>query len=412
MGTRERATVDRRSRVDGQVPRLAADEVFVDVLPAAFEQHADLLAPALAVRPLRPLTIVVDGDRWHLSADEGRARVTPGGDAPAVLLDGDQLADLVADQATPITWLSSGTLTLDGTRLEHVLWWWLVLRGALDGVAPHVPGAVALTDAEGRPLDLQRTFDPDEPAEEMAAHLAAAGFLHIGGLFTEAEMAAISADMDEAAPRYSKGDGRSWWAELADGEDALVRMQFFDTESPAAAELVADERLQQLAGLLDDGHRWGLRSTGNRLEALFKPLGVVRGISDIPWHKDCSLGRHSYDCSGLTVGISVTGSDATSGQLSMVAGSHRALVWPAPVVQPGLDLPVVDVPTRAGDITIHCSCTMHMANPPIERPRRVMYTSFGLPPVDPEAAAAGRRRLGDVREVASTTVSQPPAPTR
>jgi len=38
------------------------------------------------------------------------------------------------------------------------------------------------------------------------------------------------------------------------------------------------------------------------------------------------IGRHSYDCCGLTVGISVTGADARSGQLRVVAGSHRALI--------------------------------------------------------------------------------------
>ena len=48
----------------------------------------------------------------------------------------------------------------------------------------------------------------------------------------------------------------------------------------------------------------------------------MKGISDVPWHKDCSLGRHSYECCSLTVGISVTGADAESGQLRVVAGSH------------------------------------------------------------------------------------------
>ena len=48
---------------------------------------------------------------------------------------------------------------------------------------------------------------------------------------------------------------------------------------------------------------------GNIIEALVKPIGVVRGISDLPWHKDCSIGRHSYRCCGITVGVSVTGAD-------------------------------------------------------------------------------------------------------
>ena len=149
----------------------------------------------------------------------------------------------------------------------------------------------------------------------------------------------------------------------------------------------------------------------NALEALVKPIGVVEGISDVPWHKDCSLGRHSYECCSLTVGISVTGADETSGQLRVVAGSHRALVWPA-FLRRDNPLPVVDLPTGTGDVTVHLSCTLHMAQPPVERERRVMYTGFRLPPLRPDAAAEARRRLRDVRETAATTVSQPPSTVR
>jgi hypothetical protein len=81
-------------------------------------------------------------------------------------------------------------------------------------------------------------------------------------------------------------------------------------------------------------------------------------------------------------------------------------VWPAPVLQPGLDLPVVDLPTRTGDVTIHLSCTLHMAHPPVDRERRVMYSGFSLPPPDPALALAGRARLGQIREAAPVTVSQ------
>ena len=404
-----------RTRVDGELRPIEPAEFFGRDLPSVLDGAGERLAPTLEFLPLRPLTIVVGEAAWLLRVDGDRAVVAPAGpftgDRAGVVLriTADQLGLLVADQVTPMGWLAGGTLAIEGGRLADVLNWWLVLRASLDGTTPHVPGAVALTDERGEPLDLGRAFAPGDPPEEMAAFLAQAGYLHVAGLFTEAEMDAVSADMDRAAPRYTKGDGRSWWAQLEDGADALVRMQGFDRESTAVAELVADSRLQGLASLTGDGHQFGRRSD-NRIEALFKPIGVVEGISDIPWHKDCSLGRHSYDCCGVTVGISVTGADATSGQLRVVAGSHRALVWPAPVLQPGLDLPVVDLATRAGDITVHLSCTLHMAQPPVATPRRVMYTSFGLPSLAPEAAAEARRRIGAIRESAPVTVSQPPSP--
>ena len=113
------------------------------------------------------------------------------------------------------------------------------------------------------------------------------------------------------------------------GERRLVRMQGFDRESDATDALLDDPRFRSLADIAGDGHVADGARGANRIEALFKPLGVVEGISDVPWHKDCGLGRHSYDCCGLTVGISVTGADAVSGQLRVIAGSHRALVWPA-----------------------------------------------------------------------------------
>jgi hypothetical protein len=304
---------------------------------------------------------------------------------------------------------SSGVLDLQG-RLERLLDWWLVLRGALDGVAPHVQGAMTFADAGGAPLDLRRCFDWGDADEEMDRFLGQAGFLHVAGVFSEPEMAAVSADMDRAAPSYAQGDGRSWWARTDDGVDRLVRMQGFDAMSPTAATLVADGRLARLGALTGDGHQWGAMDS-NALEALVKPIGVVEGISDIPWHKDCSLGRHSYECCSLTVGISVTGADETSGQLRVVAGSHRALVWPA-FLRRDNTLPVLDLPTSTGDVTVHLSCTLHMAQPPVERERRVLYTGFRLPVLRPEAAAEARRRLLDVRETAATTVSQPPSPVR
>ncbi len=62
----------------------------------------------------------------------------------------------------------------------------------------------------------------------------------------------------------------------------------------------------------------------------------------------------------------------------MVAGSHRALIQPA-FVRRDLDLPQLDLPTATGDVTVHLSCTLHMAQPPVSQERRVLYTDFSLP---------------------------------
>jgi hypothetical protein len=284
------------------------------------------------------------------------------------------------------------------------------LRAALDGRAIHTPGAVTFEDPDGRELDLHRAFRADDDPEPMRTFLETAGFLHITGVFTENEMAEVSNDMDAAAPRYEPDDGRSWWARTADGTNRLVRMQGFDSHSDVTMRLLDDDRFRSIGRIPGDGHVFGEKRADNRIEALVKPIGVVEGISDVPWHKDCSLGRHSYECCSMTVGISVTGADEASGQLRVVAGSHRALVWPA-FVRKGTDLPQIDLPTRTGDVTVHLSCTMHMAQPPVERERRVMYTGFSLPMADRSAAGAARARLREVREAAPVTVSQQPGHT-
>jgi hypothetical protein len=104
----------------------------------------------------------------------------------------------------------------------------------------------------------------------------------------------------------------------------------------------------------------------------------------------------------LVTGISVTEADARSGELGVIAGSHRANVQLVDL-HPGLDLPRIPLPTRTGDVTVHCSCTLHMSRPPVERERRVVYTGFDLAPrpgdadvtVDPDEIRRERAALND-----------------
>ncbi len=402
-------SVDVRTRVDGPRPDLDPAEFFAHTLPSLVDAHSECILPARDFIEPRPTVLDVDGDSWLLRADDGRVTVTHDNGTDAVAharLTGEQLADLVADQQTIMSLWAGNTLTQSRGTVGHLLDWWLVLRAALDGTPIYTPGSVALLDRDGAPLDLTRTFRHSDDIDEMAYFLRTAGFLHIESLFTEDEMAAISTDMDRAAPTYQPGDGRSWWARTVGGDTRVVRMQGFDRDSEGAHALLDDERFLGLAALPGAGHEFGRKRAGNRIEALFKPIGVTEGISDIPWHKDCGIGRHSYDCSSLTVGISVTGADAVSGQLWALAGSHRALVWSG-ILQPDLDLPQVPLATRTGDVTLHLSCTMHMAQPPVERERRVMYSGFSLPPLDnadTDALSVARARLGSVRETAPLTV--------
>jgi len=402
---------DQRLRIDEARPPLDPCEFFGSSLPALLDEHASCIVPALAFVAPRPIVFEIDGDAWTLiaSTDDARVSITSGArdDVTAhVHLTREQLDDVVNDQHTIMSLWAANQLRQSKGNVGHVLDWWLVLRAAIDGTPMHVPGAITFTAADGSPLDLGRSFRPGDDVEEMRHFLREAGFLHVRGVFTADEMRAVSADMDAAVPNYTQGDGRSWWARTGDGDTRLVRMQGFDRHSDTVHGLLDDARFLSLAEIPGVGHEFGRKRANNRIEALFKPIGVTEGISDIPWHKDCGIGRHSYECCGLTVGISVTGADDVSGQLHVIAGTHRALVWSG-IRQPDLDLPDIPLPTETGDITLHLSCTMHMAQPPLERERRVMYSGFSLPPLgnaSPDARAEARARLGAVRESAPLTV--------
>jgi hypothetical protein len=62
---------------------------------------------------------------------------------------------------------------------------------------------------------------------------------------------------------------------------------------------------------------------------------------------------------------------------------------------------------------VHCSCTLHMAQPPVDRERKVLYTGFALPARSAPGAAQARAlaQISAVREASYKNVSQAPAST-
>src|SRR5437762_1933685 len=404
-------SLDFRTRTDDDIRDVDTRDFFVHDLPELIAAHAHFAVAGAADLRVEPFTFHTPSGAWTLALADDRIELRRGdGGVACVRVSDSDVSDLVNDLKTPMTFLTGGTLDMARGDLGDFLDWWVVLRALIDGRRAYSNGSVEFVDRDGAPLDLHRSFTPDDDDADIAHFLAQAGFLHLRGWFEPAVMAEIATEMDVALPTYSRDDGRSWWARTADGADRCVRMEYFHEHSPSAAGLLDSDRYRRIGALTSD--RYEARVNGNRVEALVKPIGVVEGISDVPWHKDCSLGMHSYRCCGLTVGISVTGADARSGQLRVVAGSHRALVQPA-FVRSSCDLPIIDLATATGDVTVHCSCTLHMSQPPVERERRVMYTGFGLPPKEQvgEAQQRAMAAIGAVREGAYKTVSQTPGHT-
>ncbi|MEZ5573864.1 MAG: phytanoyl-CoA dioxygenase family protein [Halioglobus sp.] len=401
-------SIDCRTRRHCDRKPLHKDEIFDTLIPQALSRNGELAARGLRYKNLPALTLTADNRSVTLRERRGALRIEAGAasDSAAVSLDSDALSDLVQDWATCMGLAMSSRVKMTQGNFEHWIGWEPVFRALFDGRPVHEAGAITVTDRNGGDLDLHRSFTVDDDHDEISHFLHQAGFLHLRGVFTENEMAAVSADLDAALARARPDDGASWWAGDSNGLQQAVRVLFFHEQSAALRDLLEDKRLQWLADITGD-HLGGSSEGAAAMsaEGLIKPLDIKTGLSDLPWHKDCGQGRHSYYCNGLTVGISVTGADERSGALGVVPGSHRANVQSAGKDY-SLDLPAIKLVTQTGDLTVHCSDTLHRAYPPIDRPRKVVYTGFRQPlmagdvieevPLEKERAA--RAKLTNVQD--------------
>ena len=326
---------------------------------------------------LVPLSLDVEGEQFTLVSEEGRLVVRRGaGQALVAALDHEAFSELVNDAVSTFGLTMSGRADIKVGSVDDFVAWEPVLRCLLDGRAVYEPGAIGFHDRDGSPLELQRSFTLDDDPDEIGHFLAEAGFLHIEGVFSEDEMAAVSHDLDDAITAAERDDGASWWAQTQGGEWYPARILGFNQKSPALRDLLHCERFEAIGKFTDDQFVQRDPDIEDSAEGLLKKVQVIEGISDVSWHKDCAMGGHSRHCCGLTVGLSVTGAGRENGELGVVPGSHRANI--APLGVEGLDLARLPLPTHTGDVTVHCSCTLHMSRPPVSSERRVVYTGFGL----------------------------------
>jgi hypothetical protein len=396
-------SIDHRTRLYRDFHPISRDEIFDSLLPDAVERNGELAGRGLRYKQLPSLALEVDGRAVTLAERDGKMMLDAGhasAGARAALTE-DALSELLQDKRTTMGLAMNSMVKMETGRLDAFVGWEPVFRALVDGRPVYEAGDVVPRAKDGGVLDLDRSFTLDDDRDDISHFLHEAGFLHIEGVFSEEEMAAVSADLDVALERARRDDGASWWAGDSQGVEQPVRILWFHERSNTLRDLLYDDRLQWLADLPGDGH------DGSKMgaEGLVKPLDIRTGLSDLPWHKDCGQGGHSYMCSGMTVGISVTGADRRSGALGVVPGSHRANCQTAGI-DPSLDLEPIKLETHTGDITMHCSDTLHMSHHPIDRPRKVVYTGFRLPPrsgdvvpsVSKEAERAARARLTDVRD--------------
>ena len=366
---------------------VSAAAFFDQRVPDLAARNGHLVARGVDFLGAPPLAVEVDGDAWTVAAGAGRvsARRGVGSDAFVVTLTPEQFSDWAQD-------LRSFHAMATGQELEYrnggdleVSLWDSLWRALVDGWP--VVDDIEFLDRSGERLDFTRVFTPDDDPADVAHFMRECGFLHLRGWLDPEQAEQIADDFDRAEPLYTEGDGRSWWARLEDGSHRCVRMQEFVQYSPTTAAVITDPRWEQLRRTLggDDELRQS-RSDTKVVEALIKPVGVVAGASNLPFHRDCHFGKHAYECSGVDVGIPVTRSGEHNGQLRVIAGSHRVAV-PVAIANTTPYLPVVPLPTEPGDCTIHLGCTLHESTAPLVETRKVIYTPFSLAPRPGDAPA-------------------------
>ena len=401
-------SIDHRTRRLIDIRPLSVTEVLDTILPEAIANHGDSAARGIAQRALPAIGFSVGDAEWTLCSSADRIEVAPGIGRAALVISMSEsaLSDFVQDYQSTMGLAMTSRVRVERGTMDDWLGWEPAFRALLDGRKIFEAGDVQFLDLDGGPLDLDRVFTPEDELPEIAHFLREAGFLHLRGIFDPDEMEGVGDDIDHHIARAKPDDGDSWWAEDTDGNAQAVRVLNFFEKSERLRALVGSDRYQWLGGLTGDGHQHRLSAEG-----LVKPLGIVKGLSDLPWHKDCGQGRHSYHCNALTCGISITGADRVSGALGVVPGSHRANVK-VPGRDPLMDLKSKMLETQTGDVTVHCSDTLHRAHPPTERPRKVVYSGFELPllpgdekPDQPHYSREARAELSNVEDRIAATVT-------
>ena len=214
-------TVDFRSRFEGDTIALDLDTFLDEHLPTRLDANGVGAGRAARRLGLEPLTLDVEGERITLDV-EGDGLVARRDDAEVLVVELDRAAfsDLMQDVASAFGVQMMGRAKIVEGSLDAFLEWEPVLRCLLDGRSVYEPGTIAFHDRGGAPLDLHRSFTVDDDPGDVGHFLAEAGYLHLQGVFSEAEMAAVSAELDDAIAQ--RGAGRRLVVVGANGRRRVV----------------------------------------------------------------------------------------------------------------------------------------------------------------------------------------------
>ncbi|HEX5067089.1 MAG TPA: phytanoyl-CoA dioxygenase family protein [Myxococcota bacterium] len=349
-------------------------------LPALIARNGHLVRSDL--RGVASLAFRANGDAFTWVASEQGVQVVPGdaGATTVVELSEATFSEFIHELLTASGAVMTGRAKLLQGDLAGWKRWEPAIQSLCSGREIYGPAIWrSLLDRSGRPLDLKRQFSPGDDPEEMRAWFETAGFLHIKGVFSPAEVERYGAELEHVRARTTPGDPFSWWSMNAAGREVVTRINYLGRHSSVLQALSHDERLLRFARLAGPD----LRVCDDRLDgpmAFIKNANVVKGQGDLGWHVDDGLGGHPVMCPLIQLGIQLDHANAANGQLKVLAGSqHYAKHWIG-WGEEG-ELPAVALDTSPGDLTVHYGDTMHTTPPPTadDAGRRVLYYKFAEP---------------------------------
>src|SRR5205814_7390996 len=108
---------------------------------------------------------------------------------------------------------------------------------------------------------------------------------------------------------------------------------------------------------------------GEGVTVIYKRPGMVEGLGDLPWHRDCGMGGHAVMCPTLLISVYLTAATPETGELLMLPGSHRAS-YSAHDQRCDPAAHAAHFSARPGDVSVHYSDTVHSAPPPADAHRK------------------------------------------
>lgn len=376
------------------------DRFHLEDLPARISGRPSIFTGS-DQQEVRPIAFRLHDGRSYTYVPNPTAASDEGGD-PITVIPGDAQAHTVVsidyDDWCSFAWeLRTCFALFYADRLEFprggfgsLARWEPALRVAFDDQPIYdLDDPPPVVGSDDEPLDLTRRFTLDSPDSDLADFLARAGFLHLTGVLDRGELDELIRDVSSGVAAARPDDKRSWWTTV-DGVETCNRVNYLNERSQAIAGLGQDERFLRIGALGGPD----LRDAPDRLDGngvVIKVPGATTGLADLPWHRDCGMGGHPVKCPMLNIGIQLDAATAGSGQLQMIAGSHRGTSR-LPRPDQTDRLPAVALDTEPGDVTVHFGHTLHCAPPPADLSaagRRALYLSF-VPPLTFEMIGPGQ----------------------